>query len=202
MLKRTLEAVKNQKGFTLIELMIVTAISGLLVSGIAFLIMNMFTVHDQSRSGITALSYVQSAGHFISRDAQMGTLFSTSDDPVTIDKTEILTINWTEYWSWKTELSDPEDENSPRTISLIIGHKVAYSLDEGILLRNEYQTVVIREDDPLEYSPYSTTQIAKYITICEYNLGSNTLTVTAEIAGLEPRAETRVYNIEPRPDAT
>jgi hypothetical protein len=98
---------------------------------------------------------------------------------------------------------DPEDpENSPRTISLIIGHRVAYTLDEGVLIRNEYQTAVIREDDPLDYSLYSTTQIARYITVCDYNLGSNTLTVTADIAGLEPQTETRIYEIEPRPDVT
>ncbi|UCG55221.1 MAG: prepilin-type N-terminal cleavage/methylation domain-containing protein [Dehalococcoidia bacterium] len=201
MLRKMLEAVKTQKGFTLVELMIVTAISGLLVSGIAFLIMNMFTVHDQNRSGLTALSYVQSAGHFISRDAQMGTLFSTSDDPATIEATEILTISWTEYTTWKSELLDPEDPEGPR-ISLIIGHRVAYTLDEGILLRNEYQTPEIREDGLLDYSLYSVTQIARYITVCDYNLGSNTLTVTADIAGLEPQTETRIYAIEPRPDVT
>lgn len=197
---KLISIVKNQKGFTLVELIIAIAITGLIVGGIALTITQLFVGHAQSSGKITALTEVQNAGYHISRDAQMAATVNDSDDPETSETTEVLTITRTYYWSWKTE--EREIEGEPvRDISLIINHKVIYTLDNGRLDRNEYRTPIIREDDPIEYSPYSVTQIARYITFFEYNLGSNILTVTAETGGFGSQTETRTYEIDPRPDA-
>ena len=194
---------KNQKGFTLIELLIAVAITGLIIGGIALTIIQLFEGHAQSSGEMTALRQVQNAGYHISRDAQQAhtSNINKEDDPGTEDITEILTIIWTEYWSWKTESIGEGDDLIENVISLIIRHKIVYTLDDEKLDRNDYMTDIFREDeeDP-EYLPISVTRVAEYITLCEYDGLYDILTVTAETGGFKSQTETRTYEIDPRPD--
>jgi len=200
MLRKLANIVKNQKGFTLVEVIIAVAITGLIVGGLAMTIIQLFEGHAQSSGEMAALRQVQNAGYHVSRDAQMAAEpIDASDDPGTEDITEVLTIIWTEYDSWKTEPLDGEEE----MISMITKHIVVYTLDDNRLDRDEYRTESIREDVPIEdieYFLYSMTKVAEYITIFVYDLDNNSLTVTAETGGFRSQTETRTYEIEPRPD--
>ncbi len=200
MLSKLENIIKNQKGFTFIELIIAVAITGLIVGGITLTIIQLFGGHAQSSGEMTTLRQVQNAGYHISRDAQMAETVDTSDDPGTEDITEILTVIWTEYHDWKSEPVLDEEDNIIGYVSPITKHKIIYTLDDNRLDRHEYRTPVIREDEPIEYSLYSVTRVAQYITLCEYNQDSNVLTVTATTGGFKSQTETRTYEINPRPD--
>jgi prepilin-type N-terminal cleavage/methylation domain-containing protein len=62
---------KNQRGFTLVELLIAIAITGLIGGGITTAIYQMFIVSDASTNRMTAVKQVQNAVNWVSRDAQM-----------------------------------------------------------------------------------------------------------------------------------
>ena len=62
---------KNQRGFTLIELMVAIGITSLIIGGIVTTIFQVFNVSTLSNNHMLALRQVQNAGYWISHDAQM-----------------------------------------------------------------------------------------------------------------------------------
>ncbi|MFC1875299.1 type II secretion system protein J [Chloroflexota bacterium] len=202
MFRKLVKISKNQRGFTILELLIAVAITGLIIGGIALTIIQLFEGHAQSSGEMTALRQVQNAGYHISRDVQHAhtSNINTDDNPETLDITEILTITWTEITSWKTEDLGEGEDLIENVISKIIRHKIVYTLDDEKLDRNDYRTDEIREDDPIEYSLYRVTRVAEYITVCEYDDLYDILTVTAKTGGFKSQIETRTYEIDARSD--
>ncbi|MFC2026577.1 PilW family protein [Chloroflexota bacterium] len=205
MFRKLVNISKNQKGFTILEMLIAVAITGLIVGGIALTIIQLFEGHAQSSGEMTALRQVQNTGYHISRDAKMAEIIDTSDDSETPDVTEVLTIMWTEIVHWKNEPLGEVDY----MISTIIRHKIVYTWDDGIIDRSEYNTGEIREDEETyTYTLNTGTRVAEYIWKdenkvedgFEFNPSTNELTVTATTGGFGSQTETRTYKIEPRPD--
>ena len=170
---------KNQLGFTLIELMLAIAISGVITGAVTTTIFQVVTGSLRTNNHMTMVRQVQNAGYWVSHDVQMAQNVALADESVDDpDGTRFpLTLSWTEWGSNEV-------------------HQVVYSL----LADNKFQR---------SHSINGTTEasiIAEFIdpdpekTKCEFTNGALTFTVTATVgSGLQGQSETRIYEIVPRP---
>lgn len=201
MLKKIKNINKKQQGFTIVELLIAVAITGLIMGGITLTFIQLVNGYYQSSGEMNVLRQVQSTGYYISHDAKMAEIIDISDDPATPDETEVFTILWTEIYSWKTEDIGEGEDIIEDVISRIIRHKIVYTWDDGIVERSEYQTDIIREDDEsYTYTLNTETKVSEYITGFVFYTDTNILTVTATTGGFGSQTETRSYEVEPRLD--
>jgi len=169
---------KDQKGFTLVELLIVIAITGLITGGITLTIFQVFDINTRSTNRMAAISQLQNAGLWVSQDAQMAQNVDPEDDPDTLEL-ELLTLTWTDWEGGDSHVVNYTLEAMP-------------SGEFKILQREHYRNLALN----------STTIVAEYInpdpqkTKCEFVGGELIFTVTATVGG---ESETRVYEVTPRP---
>ena len=93
-----------EKGFTLLEMLIVLAITGVIVGPLTMATISLLTNPQRSADLNVVLSQVQSAGHWISRDVQMSRTVtpggSTGLEPLTLtipvsdDANDDLTVKY------------------------------------------------------------------------------------------------------------
>jgi len=107
---------KNQRGFTMIELLVIIALTGIIGAAATMSIHQIFTGTALSNDQNTAINQVRNAGHWISRDVQMA-------KPNTIVVYEPTEQNFLGLTIW-------EDPNGDTT------HTVTYTLQDGKLWRN------------------------------------------------------------------
>lgn len=165
----------NQKGMTLVELLIAIVIAGFIVVGASVALFQLLTVSDRNSDYVTAYTEVQNAGFNISHDAVQAQGVSVIDDLGTPER-ELLTLDWI----------DSEGN----------AHQAVYTLEDasdGLKeLWRDYSNGVTQE----------TIRVARYIddpgTSCTWDDIEKVLTlvVTAQV---EDQTATRTYNVEPRP---
>ena len=83
---------KDQRGLTLIELVIVIAITGLITAAITMTIFQVFNMNTRASNRMTAVSQVQHAGKLVSEDileAQNVTPGANAGFPLTLTWTEV-----------------------------------------------------------------------------------------------------------------
>ena len=85
---------KHQNGFTLVELLVVLAITALLTGGITVSIFQVLNINSFGNTHMLAVRQVQNAGYWVSHDAQMAQTISPANDSDGFP----LTLDWTEYW--------------------------------------------------------------------------------------------------------
>ena len=73
---------KGQKGFTLTELLITVAITGLIVSFLGTAVYQIITVTEYGNDRMVALHELQNAAHWVSHDGQMARTASGGDELV------------------------------------------------------------------------------------------------------------------------
>jgi prepilin-type N-terminal cleavage/methylation domain-containing protein len=177
---------KGQRGFTLIELVIVIGLTGLIAGGLTLTIFQVFNMDARTRNDMTAVYQVRQAGKLVSQDileARNVEPGGTSGFP--------LTLTWTDYETNYT-------------------HTVVYTLvdmpsGEFKRLKREHYIQYDTEDPVLD----STTIVAEYIDLgqtsiypvqpCYFpNCGVFTykFKVTATVG---EQSEARVYEVKPRP---
>ena len=165
---------KNQKGFTLIELIMVIAITALIIGVIVMSISLVFNVSARSDNHMLAVRQVQNVGYWISRDVQMAQSVKTD---------EVSTTGFPLYVAWKDW-----DTNLHEITYNLLGNgelKRSYSVNGG----GASEILIAQYIESIEVAPRPFTG------------DKLTLTVTAAVGGWpKVENETRVYEIVPRPD--
>ena len=168
--RRGREIHRNQKGFTLIELIVVIAITGLITGGIATSIFQVFDMNNRSSNRMLAIRQVQNAGYYVSHDAQMA-----QSVEVTGASGFPLTLTWT---GWDGTVNN-----------------VTYTITSNELKRSYW----VNSEEPTEILVAQHIDTDPTKTKCEFDGVKLVLTVTATVSGWNEATETRVYEVIPRP---
>jgi prepilin-type N-terminal cleavage/methylation domain-containing protein len=161
---------RKQLGFTLIELAIAMAISGLIAGAVT---MTMFQIIDSSgrtSTHMTAVRQVRSAGYWVTHDVLMA-----QDVAVAAEPGFPFTLTWSDWTNNEV-------------------HTVVYSIVDDELQRADstnsgpaVTTIVAEFIDPAN-------------TSCEYVDGTFVFNVTAQVgSGSVAQVEARTYEVIPRP---
>lgn len=168
---------RGQRGFTLVELVIIVALAGIVSIAITATAFQVFTFSARMSNQMTAIRQVQQAGFWVSPDVMMA-------DPgnITVNQGgKFLVLGWTAH---------------DGTV-----HKVDYILESipstgvAMLMRDNYVG-----PDLASLNLTSTTTVAQYIDPTGTSFvpvagGAYSFNVTATVGG---QSETRVYQVKPR----
>ena len=162
---------KNQRGFTLIGLMLAIAITGIVTAGVTTTMLQVFDGSARINNHMTAVRQVQSAGYWVSHDVQMAKTVEPEPAP------------------------DPDgfplDLLIPVDMDPLNDYTISYFLDGDKLKRlvnGSPETLIAEYINPAQ-------------TSCVWDGEVLTFTVTATVgAGLQEQSETRVYEVIRRPD--
>jgi prepilin-type N-terminal cleavage/methylation domain-containing protein len=184
---------KYQKGFTLIETLIVVAISSIVAVIITSSISQLIMVNSSNKNHMEAIKQVENALHYINRDVQVaqtiilstkqsdGSYKQNTTQNFTFDLTQgdNLTLNWVEWSDDKTTIEYTLDT------------------DKDIL----YKKTTLK--NYLNPDKITDSALARYITEAKGSWDVNdegywvfTLNLTATIG---QKSETRILNTIPRP---
>ena len=166
---------KDQRGFTLAEILVVLALVSILTGGITAAIMQVLTINTRSSNHMIAVRQVQQAGKEVSKDALQAQPNKIDVDPPGGD---FLVLNWT---NWEG-----------------LENMVVYTIDDDKLKRSHTINGTAQATAP----PVVAEYIDPVETSCSWNNATKilTFTVTAVVgSGSYGASETRVYEIEPRP---
>jgi prepilin-type N-terminal cleavage/methylation domain-containing protein len=168
---------KGQRGFTLIEMLVVLVLIGIITGGITAAISQVLTINTRASNHMIAVRQVQQAGKEVSKDTLQAQSVNATGSPY-----HLVTLTWVE---WGTN----------QTNSVV--YELAGISGEGKELQRSHS---INSTEP------TVTRVAQYIdpyqTSCSWNNVTRmlTFTVTATVGnGPYEAIETRIYEIEPRP---
>ena len=165
---------KNQRGFTLIELMVSITITSLIIGAVVMSIFQVFNISARSDNHMLAVRQVQNVGYWINRDVEMAQRVIPDDGATGFP----LDVTWKD---WAATLHEV-------TYTLLPNGKLerSYSVDEG----GTSEILVAQYINPDE-------------TRCVWDNDADklVLTVTAAVSDWpKVESETRIYEMIPRPD--
>ncbi len=115
----------NQKGFTLIEILVAMLVGGMITAGVITGIFQIVYGAGQIREESVALSDIDSAAHWLTRDAVLGQTTDLVDGAPEVSQ---MTLTWNDSTWWA------EQEGS-------VSHYVTYTYS-GTALQRNYDGVV------------------------------------------------------------
>lgn len=166
---------KEQRGFTLIEMLVVVTLIGLVSTGITASIIQVLDINTRASNHMVAVRQVQQAGKEVSKDTLQARPDKILD--TTLGGGALLALNWTD-WEGQENL-------------------IVYTVTEDGELQRSHTI-------DGEAQATAIPVVAKYIdpdldqTSCHWDGAVLTFKVTATVGG---QSETRVYEIEPRTNA-
>jgi prepilin-type N-terminal cleavage/methylation domain-containing protein len=165
----------NQKGFTLIEILVALAIAGVILGVTSAAVITIIKTSSQNDEWNVNLRQVQNAGHWITRDALMAQVVSDNTPGV------FLNLSWCDW-----------DNNT---------YNVQYDLDGTTLTRS--LTRSLSGESPVLISQSLIAQYIvpdPAYTNCDWNDNDQKLTVTIRASlHSNDRYVEKTYEISPRP---
>lgn len=198
MIKKLFSIHRNQKGFTLVELIVAVAITGFIAGSLALSVSQLFSVSVADRNRMEAVKQVENALHYINRDVQMsrgGMIYTRLDEygsPEAVTFTETVPPPLSIYASldlhglvlyWKDYEVDPLED-----------HLVEYSLEGTDLKRTHYT------GNPPVIGTVNT--VASHVVLADssYYFDGAILTanLTSDVGGYQSAPESRSLQVKPR----
>ena len=182
----------NQKGFTLIELMIAITITALITGGAASAIFQVFNVNTLNSDHMKAIRQVQNAGFWISQDSQMAQIVVTDDDGTTA-KTEILILTWT---GWEYDIGGDKGVD-------YVEVRYYYDATNFEIWRNEAITTTTYDSNGQfvgTTNSSSLIRVAQFITLADATSPSGNKIEVTIAATVGDANEQRTYEVSPRPN--
>jgi len=88
---------RTEKGFTLINVILVTAISAIIASGAGVTSVQVIKVSRLNNDWTTTVRQAQNVGYRVSQDVLMAQTITTGDDPETADDVEFIISYWKDW---------------------------------------------------------------------------------------------------------
>jgi len=166
---------KGQRGFTLIEMVVVLVLIGLISAGITAAIMQVLTINHRASNHMIAVRQVQQAGKEVSKDTLQAQNVTYTENPHFL-----LTLAWTDWEGVENSVNYTIEDNKLQR---------SQSIDGG----SPTLRVIAQYIDPDQSYCDPVGQLP--------NDGVLYFTITATVGnGPYEAIETRIYEIEPRPD--
>ena len=168
------KAAAKAGGFTLLEVLVVLAITAMLAMVVSTTLIQLLVESDRSASQLTSSQQVQNAGFWFKRDGVMAQTIDTTDNGGT-PEFELLTLTWID---WDNKL-----------------HEAVYTLqDSGGGLKK------LERSYSIDAGPTQTTYVAESIigasTSITWDGDILTLNIASQIGN---QNEARTYQVKPRP---
>ena len=174
---------KDQRGLTIIELLVVIVLTALITTAITTTFFQVFNMNIRTTNHMSALSQVQQAGKLVSEDILQAQ--EIEDDPA---GGEFLILGW---------------NSTGQT------HEVTYTVEDGELWRSESidgggatMTRVAEYINPIETDCCCDCNSDGYCDVgCDCNGAVVIFTVTATVGEgtVHEESEQRIYRVQPRP---
>ncbi len=163
---------KSQKGFTLLEILLVLAVGGLLLVGVVNAIFQTTTITVERSTQITALEDIREVAAQVSKDIRMVRMAATTNLEDNGPVVDSLTLGWTNLY----------DENGELNVPPVGEHSISYTSPSGGTLQRNY------DGGP-------TTTVGSYISDIGFSQEGDiiTVTITSSPRGNAETAEQRTY---------
>jgi len=166
---------KDQRGLTIIELLVVIVLTALITTAVTTTFFQVFNMNIRTTNHMSAISQVQQAGKIVSQD-----ILQAENATAVGGLNPLLTLIWTEI--------DGETEYS---------YEITYSVGDNELWRSETidggAPTMTRVAEYIDQDP-TKTSCEKQGTVLIF-----TVTATVGEGTWGEESETRIYRVQPRP---
>ena len=171
---------QNQRGFTLLELIIAIVIAGLITAGITAAIMQILTINTRASNHMIAVRQVQQAGKEVSKDTlQAQAINATGSQGFP------LILTWDEWGTNQTNTVVYTLSDTPGGLKQLERTHTFNDTAQATALPIVAEYI---DPDQTSCSPLGVLQPGEVLVF----------TVTATVG---TQSETRIYEIQPRPDS-